>query len=237
MTIQADTLTELFNQGNENFKQGKYDEAIKFYQMILSKNIKNGFVYYNLGNAYFKQNNLGKAILNYERAKIYLPRDNDVRFNLRFANSQTRDRFSESDENPFTKIILFIYHIFDINTLFVIIYLIFLLLLSSLIIKWFNKKLIFLMWNRKIFTHGLILFFLLFFILMIKIVESKTTTLAIILADEINIKSGPSETYTDIFNLHSGTKVRIRKQNNDWFLISIPNGYNGWIHKNELEKI
>ncbi len=235
--LQAENLKGLFDQGNEKYRHGRYEEAIKFYELILSKNIKNGHVYFNLGNSYYKQNNIGKAILNYERAKNFLPRDQDVQFNLRFAHSQKRDTFSETDENPFTKIILFIYNVFSLNTLFWIVYGLLLVIIASLLFRWFNKNIDYQVINQKVTYYSVIIFIILLFILVVKVYETKTTTYGIIIADESKVKSGPSQSYTDIFNLHAGTKVRIRKENNDWYLVSIPNGYNGYINKNELEKI
>ncbi len=232
-----DNTIELFNQGNEKYKKGQYQDAIKFYESILLKNIKNGYVYFNLGNAYFKANHPGKAILNYERAKIYYPSDKDIKFNLKFANSKKIDRIQEIEYNPFTKIILFIYNIFSVNTLFFLTYLTLLILIASLIFKWFYKNTSGQIINQKIFNYLRIIFILFLFILIIKVHQIKSTEKAIILSSQIKVKSGPSEDYTDIFTLHEGTKVKIRKENDTWTLIILPNGFSGWIKKDNLEKI
>lgn len=228
---------ELFQQGNENFKKGKYNDAINFYESILNKNIKNGWAYYNLGNAYFKNNMLGKAILNYERAKIYLPNEKDIDYNLKFANSQILDKIDSEVSNPFTKIILFIYNLFDLNTLFWISYFIFILLITSLILKWYYKNHAFQVINDRIFNYLKYFFLVFIIILIIKIYDIKTATYGIILDKEVKIKSGPSDEYTDIFTLHEGSKVKLRKQSDKWLLIYLPNGYNGWVNNNSLEKI
>ncbi len=228
---------EIFKKGNEQYKKGNYHDAVKFYEAVLSKNIKNGYIYYNLGNSYFKANQLGKSILNYERAGIYLPSDKDIAFNLKFANSKKIDRIQKAEFNPFTRIILFIYNLFSINTLFAFTYFLFLILTASLLFKWFYKNISLQIINQIVFKYAGITFIILLFLLIIKTNQIKSIQNAIILSSEIKVKSGPSNDYTDIFTLHEGTKVRIRKINKDWILITLPNGYSGWIKKNNLEKI
>ena len=236
-TYSANENTSLFQQGNENFKKGKYTDAINCYESILNKNIKNGWIYYNLGNAYFKNNVLGKAIINYERSKIYLPNEKDIDYNLKFANSQKLDKIETEVYNPFTKIILYIYNLFDLNTLFWISYLIFIILIISIIIKWYFKNPEIQVINNRIFNYLKYFFLIFIIILVIKVYDVKTSNYAIIMDKEVKIKSGPSDDYTDIFTLHEGTKVKIQKLSDKWLLVNLPNGYNGWIKDNSLEKI
>lgn len=230
-------IIELFKEGNEKYKKGQYQDAIQYYETILSKNIKNGYIYYNLANSYFKLNQIGKSILNYERALIYLPSDSDIKFNLKFANSRKVDRIAEPIQNPFTKVILFLYNIFPINSLFTITYFLFIISIGSLVFKWFNKNINLQIINQKVFHYSGILFIIFLFVLIIKTHQIKSTEYAIILSQEIQIKSGPSDDYTDIFSLHEGAKVKIRKRNQDWILITMPNGYSGWTRKEHLESI
>lgn len=233
----GDTASELFLKGNEAYKQGRYGEAARFYEEILSSGIKNGFVHYNLGNAYFKQNDLGRAILNYQRARIFLPADGDVKFNLRFADSIKQDNIPEGEFNPFTRMILFLYGVFDVNTLFRMVYFLFLLLIASLIFGWNSKNVNHQTINARIQTPAAVIFAVFLFVLVLKVHETATSRHAVVLAHEIRVKSGPSDTYTDIFTLHAGSRVAVRKENNGWLLISLPNGYSGWAEKSGLEKI
>ncbi len=233
---KSDTI-ELFKQGNEKYKKGKYEDAIKFYETILSKKIKNGYIYYNLGNAYFKANKIGMAILNYERAKIHLPSDPDLVFNIGFANSRIIDKIQEDEVDPFTKIILFFYNLFEINTLFSLLYFFFLILIGSIILRWFYNNYSFQIINRRIFNYIGIIFLILLFILIIKVNQVKSNKHAVIITSRINIKSAPSEDSTDMFPLHEGTKVRTGKEAGQWIFITLPKGKSGWIQKDKLEKI
>lgn len=80
----------LFIQANAEYQARRYDEAIAVYEGILKSGHESGALYYNLGNAYFKQKELGRAILNYERALDFIPRDPDLRANYHFARSMVR---------------------------------------------------------------------------------------------------------------------------------------------------
>lgn len=236
-TADQKNAVELFKEGNEKYKKGHYKDAIRFYESILVKNIKNGYIYYNLGNAYFKANKLGKAVLNYERARIYMPSDPDLSFNLKFTDSRKVDKIQKQQFNPFTIIILYFYNLFEINTLFWFIYLLFLILIGSLISKWFYKNITYQIINQKVLKYAGIIFLILLFILIIKVNQVNSIEHAVIITGEIKVKSGPSEDNTDIFTLHEGTKVKIRKKTDPWILITLPNGYSGWIKKDKLEKI
>ncbi len=91
----VDTQTvELYRQGNLLYEGGKYAEASRTYERIIVRGLRNGHVYYNLGNAYYKQDQIGRAILAYERASRLIPRDGDLKNNLELANERTVDQIA-----------------------------------------------------------------------------------------------------------------------------------------------
>ena len=94
---QPERMDELFFKTNQAYKEGRYADAVKGYQKLLSAGYENGHVYYNLGNAFFRLEQLGRAIMHYERARILMPRDSDLNFNLRHARDQAVDAI---EENP-----------------------------------------------------------------------------------------------------------------------------------------
>src|SRR5262245_15612276 len=83
---QADSTSE-FSKANFLYRDGKYEEAIKTYESILASGVESGPIYYNLANSYFKQKQIGKAVLNYERAHRLIPRDHDLLDNEKFVLS------------------------------------------------------------------------------------------------------------------------------------------------------
>ncbi|MBW2220405.1 MAG: hypothetical protein JRF40_13100, partial [Deltaproteobacteria bacterium] len=82
---------EMFFKANEAYKEGRFEDAIGGYTRLLNGGYKSGHLFYNLGNTYFRLNQLGYAVLNYERARLLIPRNGDLGFNLRYARDQTRD--------------------------------------------------------------------------------------------------------------------------------------------------
>ncbi len=76
-----------FQDANLLYKNNKYDEAVSAYEKILEGGFESGALYYNLGNSYFKKGDLGRALLNYERAKIFIPHDSDLRSNHNFVRN------------------------------------------------------------------------------------------------------------------------------------------------------
>ncbi len=82
---------ERFFKANQSYKEGCFEDAGKGFSDLIQSGHQNGHLYYNLGNVFFKQGRIGHAILNYERARILIPRDADLDFNLRYAHNHIRD--------------------------------------------------------------------------------------------------------------------------------------------------
>ena len=85
-----------FEAANTAYAEGRYAEAAAGYEELLTEQ-QNAMLYYNAGNAYFKQGELAKAILNYERALRLDPNHKDAKFNLEFAQSKITDNIEEHD--------------------------------------------------------------------------------------------------------------------------------------------
>jgi len=90
--LLADEASTLFQQAGQFYQAGNYAGAAVAYEKILANGVENWQVHYNLGNAYFKQRQLGKAILHYEKALALNPESEDIRFNLDLANLSVIDR-------------------------------------------------------------------------------------------------------------------------------------------------
>src|ERR1700743_3292305 len=88
----------IYKQANDQYKKGQYPEAIKLYSQILNSGYQSEAVYFNLGNAYFKSGDVPSALLYYEKAHKLAPGDDDVNFNIYFANSKTTDQVEPAPE-------------------------------------------------------------------------------------------------------------------------------------------
>ena len=97
-TISAQTPDDAFNRGNELYRAGKYQEAVKEYESVIKQGKVSAELFFNLGNAYYRDRQLARAILSYERAAQEHPNDPDIEHNLKLAYMKTVDRIEPVPE-------------------------------------------------------------------------------------------------------------------------------------------
>ncbi len=223
---------EGFYNGGSAYKQGDYKTAIKNYEEILRNGLASGELYYNLGNSYFKTKALGKAILNYERARLLIPRDSDLESNYHYAISLI-DGYRFAPEHSFIHRLIHGYSgQLTVDELTIISFL--LCLLSGII----YLAGLFLKWPSKVSLSAIIVLIVLFashtFFLIDKIHYQKS--LAVVLSKNES-KFEPIEKATTHFKLPEGAVVQVLKENGDWFKIKRSDNKAGWSRRNMLEKI
>ncbi len=223
--------------GNNLFKEGKYQEAIDSYESILNSGLESGALYYNLGNAYFKNNNIPKAILNYERAKLLLPHDKDIKYNLALCNSQITDKLKTVD--TFFLITWFenLKNKTKSDTWAFISIISFLITIVSTGFFLFSKSR-----SLKQIFFGLGIVLLLFSMLTFDFSANQKSLLtnrdhAIIFNPSVAIKSSPSDSGKELFILHEGTKVKVIETVAGWNRIQISDGNEGWAPAQTMEVI
>jgi tetratricopeptide (TPR) repeat protein len=233
----ADGNESLFELANEKYSEGLYEEAIESYENILSSGYSSAALYYNLGNAYYKQNNVTKAILNYERALLLSPGDEDIKYNLDIANQLVTDKIDALPEFFLIRWIRQVrtslspgnWGIFSITGFAMagIFFLLFYFLRKRAL-----RRLFFILSFLAVFLSGTTLFF------GIKqnreLVERNT---AIVVSPTVKGKSSPDEGGTDLFVLHEGVKVWITDKLNAWIEIKLADGNKAWVPENSLERI
>jgi tetratricopeptide (TPR) repeat protein len=234
---KADETAIVFDSANSAYSEGRYQQAIKMYEQILLEGKTSAALYFNLGNAYFKSNNIGLAILNYERAKMLDPDDEDILENLKLANQKTEDKIEAAPE-------LFLSqwegNIVDLLnekewSIFLIICIIVSLLCFSIYIFSSGKGM-----KQFGFFGGLVIILLgIFSFFMAKSKYNSTVNSAsgIIVQGSVTVTGSPSEKGTKLFILHEGTKVRITEKNEDWTEIRIANGNVGWVRSTVIAEI
>ena len=229
------SVEDLFKQANAQYDAGKYDEAITQYQQILDSGIENGYVYYNQGNALLKTQRIGEAILSYERAKRLLPRDEDVAFNLEYAQALTLDKMGQDHKSFFSKI-LAIREMFTPNEVSLTFLGLYALLTFLIIVFIFGND----RWKRLIIFGALLpaIALVISGILLLSVISySEATDEAILLAQKVDAKTGPGDAYSTVFEIHEGANVRIQREKLDWVEIKLPNNVIGWVQKKDLERI
>jgi hypothetical protein len=229
-------VNDLFRQGNKFYENGEYLKAIESYQSIIQSGLKNGYLYYNLGNALLKQNRIGETILAYERAKRLLPRDEDVAFNLAYARALTLDKMETWDAGKVFGMMAVIRDFFtpnEVTVFFLVMYLLLTILVVTFIFA--SRR-----WRTRI-RYCSILPALLFLcsgiLLFFQISHHATVAEAILLAPQSEARTGPGEGYSTVFEIHEGAKVRIQREKLDWVEIKLPNKVIGWVMQKDLARI
>lgn len=233
----ADVATGHYNRGNERYAAGEYDEAIEEYLGAVACGVENGVLSYNLGNAYFKQGDLGRAILWYERARLLLPRDGDVNANLDYARSFLVDDIPMPSSGTLLRWLFAISDFLNLRELALLVSGLYAALVAA------GIALIFLRGDRL--RKGLLALLIILGCLLLfygsifghRIYARSHTTHAIILAMETDARSGPGEDYQKLFALHRGTNVEIGEMRQGWVLIKLVTGAGGWIAADHLEPI
>ena len=90
--VNAESNSDLFNNAVAAYKGNDFEKAIVLNESLIDKGCKTATIYFNLGNAYFKNGNIGKAMLNDERAERLGPNDEDIQHNITFARLKTIDK-------------------------------------------------------------------------------------------------------------------------------------------------
>lgn len=230
----SEGLAGLYNEGNVRYRQGDFQGAIDAYKKVLAQGLQNGEVHYNLGNAYFKNAQLGRAILSYERALKLMPGDEDVLANLNFANAHKVDKDTQDDPNFLTRVLQVLYDFWSINALSM--FCLFCVFgLGGTLICW-----MFLPARRFIWIVLLVVFGTGLLcngsVLMMK-VHQQGVVAAIVLDKQAIGRSGPGGDFLQVFVLHEGTKVFVERIEGRWFLVRLSNGVGGWVSRDGLEQI
>lgn len=228
---------DLFKKANGLYSSGRYQEAIKIYQQVIENGNESVSLYYNLGNAYFKANDIPSAILFYEKALKLSPTDNDIRFNLNVANTRIVDKIEPVPEFFIRTWINSLVNMLSVDNwarLLIGIFILFFVLVSVYLLSR-TKSLRRIAFWAAVFV--LIIFLITGLIGVYKYNLIKNNKEAIVFTPTVTIKSSPTQTSVDLFIIHEGTKVKILDKVGDWFEIRIANGSVGWLHKEDVKGI
>ncbi|MFY0604512.1 MAG: SH3 domain-containing protein [Flavobacteriaceae bacterium] len=233
--VSSQNSETLFKEANDLYKVGKYEEAISLYQKIEAQKVISSELYYNIGNCYYKLNNVAETIYNYEKALLIDPLNEDAFNNLIFAKRLTIDNIESLPKSVFQK--------FDENYIkklsynnWALLTVIFSMLASLLFLLFYfsytpSKK-------RFYFTGSIICMILLIITISFSYKEynhSISNIHAIIFAEKTDIKNAPTLSSENIFTLHEGTKVKVLDSVDNWKKIKLADGKIGWVDAEDLK--
>lgn len=222
---------------NQHYEVGRYEQAIDAYEDLVAAGIRDSDVYYNLGNAYFKQGDIGRAILNYRRAQRLAPFDSDVATNLRIARAQTLDQLEANSGGGLINLIEVAEEWLTLNQAALLALFLWVLICGFLLLAIFFRR----MRKPATFIMAGLGLFLVIGLLSIgnRLYKENQLPPAVITAEQVDVTSGPggSDQYLVEFDLHAGAEVLLLERRPGWRRISLPGNLGGWVPQDSVESI
>ncbi len=233
----AQDANALLQQAADAYSNGDYKAAITQYEQVLAKGQHAFEVYYNLGNAYFKNNQIAPAILNYERAALLDPADADLQHNLAMAKSRTVDKIDILAVPEFVTGYKSFVNALPADRWGTWSIIAFVLMLGAIAAFLYLTQ----RWMKQLALGSGVLLALLaivfFFFGWQQSNWLNSRKEAIIFQPSITVTSTPDNAGEELFVLHEGTKVRIVERFRDWVRIRIGDGNTGWMPVEAAEEI
>jgi tetratricopeptide (TPR) repeat protein len=233
-SIQTDSIV---SEGNRYYMNREFNMAARCYADVVARGYESGELYYNLGNAYFKQDKLAEAILYYEKALLIKPGDEDIRQNLALANARIIDKIDDIPDFFLKRWMALVQGIFSPDQWAVLGLVFFIIALACFMVFVIGNSLV---TKKAGFSFGIILLVVsmtsgLFMFARIHKIQQHNS--AIIMVTSVNARSSPDEQSTNVFVLHEGTKVELTDSIKHWKEIRIADGNKGWVSDEVLGEI
>ncbi|MFZ0392146.1 MAG: tetratricopeptide repeat protein [Calditrichia bacterium] len=231
---ERDEIQSTFQQANAAYRAENYAAAIDLYRQILNQGYQSADLYYNLGNSYYRRNEIGEAILFYNKAKKLNPRDPDIQYNLEIANLKVIDRIKMPE-----RFFLFewwdeVKYFFSIYNLTYLVLSLFTVVILFIILRFFTRS-----WGLRrglLWLAGITGIVMLFwaYILLIRFQDYHSNRQAVLLEPAASVFSAPDDNSTQVFVLHEGVTVELEEQRDTWMKISLPDGKSGWLNSDKI---
>jgi len=237
VSLFPNEIDQLFKEANQAYQDKENSEAIEKYEAILNEGYHSLDLYYNLGNAYYRNGEIGKSILNYERALLLNPNDGDVQFNLSLARQQLKDNFEVLSTFFLTRWWRSLRQLASSTSWSIL----------AMLVLWTGIG-GFVLWlmgqarktKKRGFFVGVVCLVGSMFLFSLAFSRTKfeeNSGQAIILSSTVSLQNAPDEASTQILQLHEGTKVKLLDQIGDWHKVKLSDGDQGWLPDKALEQI
>lgn len=224
-----------FEKANALYNEGKYAEAIDNYESILDSDMHSSELYFNLGNANYKLNNIAPSIYYYEKALQLNPNSEDIKNNLAYAQNMTIDAIDKVPEVGFSRIFKKIINTFQTDTwakiaiggvfVFVLLFLLYHFSYATT-----RKRIAFI-----VSVISIVVAFVSLAMAFQKEALNKNDNPAIVYAQESRVKTDPNQASEELFRLHEGTKVQVLETYDDWNKIQLSDDSTGWIPSKDIK--
>jgi len=227
-----------FRRGNDAYLHGRFKEAIEAYERVAALGVRSEDLFYNLGNAYVKADQLGPAIYNYERALELDPGNDDAQFNLKAARESARkkgeDKLVGAEATPLWQRAVQPYTVGAMGWIFLALYA---SLFASLILIHFVRPGFLRVGLWAAFAFLVIGSVLAAGLLGARLYLAERVEQAIVLPDSLQVKEGPDANYSAMFGVHAGLRVRVTEKEQDWVRVRLANGLEGWVREADLGRL
>lgn len=235
--LAQENASEKFQRAVEHYRAAEYGDAISLLQNLERRGYDGYLLHYNLGNAYYKNGELGRSILHFEKALLYRPGDADVLHNLKVVRARTRDRLESVPLLFFVRWWNTLKSSYTPETFFV----------ASVILLWILAAFLFVFFGfrnillRRIALVSGMLFGVLFVLSVVlystRLEELNARRSAVVMPDEVTVRSTPDASGIESFKVHEGLKVHIMETRDAFYRIRLADGKTGWISASALERI
>ncbi|RME48000.1 MAG: tetratricopeptide repeat protein, partial [Deltaproteobacteria bacterium] len=217
-------VQDLFYEANKAYEAGDFEKAAEGYEKIIGQGYENGHVYFNLGNAYFRLGEIGRAIFAYRKAEAWIPRDADLRSNLKYAREMAKDELPPPERGRWLRRIFFWYDRSTTRELLYAAVLFNLLFWGLMIVRFFHRG------EGLRWALGLSLAALLLVLLSLgaRVIAGRSVE-GVVIAEVATVRSGNGPNYTPRFELHAGAEFVVEGVEGDWVRIRLSNGGRGWV--------
>ena len=239
LVVAAQTMFAASKQeADEAYQKNEFETAISLYEELIATEGESAEVYYNLGNSYYKNKNMARAILNYERALLLEPGDADIRFNLELAKSKAVDKIIPTPEVFIVTWVNAVVNSMSERSWSVLGIVTFLLLLAGLGLYIFGNSL----WLKKTGFIAAVVMIIVCLCANLAASSQKSDLVnrngCIVLSPSVTVKSTPDDSGTDLFVIHEGAKVFIEDNTmSEWKEVSLEDGKKGWMPASAIEAI
>lgn len=233
----ASVVDSLWNAANTLYVNGDYKGAAAIYEDIEEQGLVSDELFYNMGNAYFKDDRLGESIVAYRKAQLLNPSDADIEYNLAVANSYVKDRLNVLPEFFLTRWVRSVANIFS-GRVWAILSLFFLMVGVAAMLLFLLARGV--KYRKAGMTATVVT--LLLFIASLCFMGSAVSKInrgadAVIISESASVKSSPDRASIDLFILHEGTVVEVATDFGEWNEIVLSDGSKGWIRSEQIKRV
>ncbi len=232
-----ESMDSLISRGNRHYLNKNFSVAAACYAEVIKSGYESAELYYNLGNAWYKTNDMARAILYYEKALLLQPGDEDTRQNLALANQRIIDKIEVIPSFFLKRWINALKGIFSPNQWAIVCLLLFAVSLGGFALFFLSNNIAL---KKAGFSAGVVVLMITIASLILmysRMYEIQKHEAAIIMVPSVNARSSPDEQSTNVFVLHEGTRVLVTDSVQQWKEIRLANGNKGWIPGEALEEI